>query len=318
MRCTIKNGSALRNKGPAFYAFVLSLFYVLVAAAYIVFSTRIAEVLARDAHQLQEIETIKGIVFVLVTGGSLFGIGYIWEKRSQRQNMLLVQSERRAVAGLCSASIAHDLNNFLQVFRSVSDLCKQKEEKDEELYRIFELLDDSAARLSKLAGSLVHASQKVNVHESEAVDLPDQIADIMKLLRQHPEVRQCRLSIGEVPRVLLPLNLSLFELAMMNLIVNAAQAAGAGGQVEVVSRLEGNRVRVEVHDDGAGLAASTLDDIFEPGYTTKSSGNGLGMLSVRAFAVSCGGDVTVHLSHLGGAAFRISIPLNEVSKQAAA
>ncbi len=63
-----------------------------------------------------------------------------------------------------------------------------------------------------------------------------------------------------------------------------------------------------VHDDGPGVPADQVDSIFDPCFTTKPDGTGIGLVAVRAFAASCGGAVSVGQSPLGGALFQIRIP----------
>ncbi|MBN2559989.1 MAG: histidine kinase, partial [Phycisphaerae bacterium] len=73
-----------------------------------------------------------------------------------------------------------------------------------------------------------------------------------------------------------------------------------------------------VHDSGLGVAPELRQAVFEPFYSTKPAGNGLGLLSVRAGAIAHGGTVEVTESELGGACFTVSIPTEETSAQEAA
>jgi signal transduction histidine kinase len=136
------------------------------------------------------------------------------------------------------------------------------------------------------------------------------IGQIVELARRHPDVRFCALRMGDTAPGVLPLHKELFEQAVLNLIVNAAQAAGSRGQIELAVVRTAQALVLEVHDNGPGISDEKADAIFEAGFTTKSAGSGLGLLSVQAFAASCRGRISVARSPLGGAVFRLALPLD--------
>lgn len=95
---------------------------------------------------------------------------------------------------------------------------------------------------------------------------------------------------------------------LTNLLQNAAEAAGPGGSVRVVTRPEAGRAIIEVHDSGPGLSADAAATLFEPTITFKERGMGLGLSIAKRDAVVSGGDVTLITGELGGAAFGVSLP----------
>ena len=95
---------------------------------------------------------------------------------------------------------------------------------------------------------------------------------------------------------------------LTNLLQNAAEAAGPGGAVLVLTRGEGERVAIDVHDSGPGLGEAVLATLFEPTITFKKHGMGLGLSIAKKNALLSGGDVTVIPGELGGAAFRVTLP----------
>ena len=76
----------------------------------------------------------------------------------------------------------------------------------------------------------------------------------------------------------------------------------------IVSRGEGSRVTVDVHDSGPGISSESAATLFEPTITFKKHGMGLGLSIVKRNALLCGGDVTLVIGELGGAAFRLTLP----------
>jgi two-component system, NtrC family, nitrogen regulation sensor histidine kinase NtrY len=95
---------------------------------------------------------------------------------------------------------------------------------------------------------------------------------------------------------------------LTNLLENAAQAAGAGGVVQLITRREGPQVRIDVLDSGPGLSAEARASLFEPTISFKKGGMGIGLSIARKNALSCGGDIVAVPSPLGGAGFRVLLP----------
>ena len=93
-----------------------------------------------------------------------------------------------------------------------------------------------------------------------------------------------------------------------NLLQNAAEAAGHGGMVRVITKAETGRTLVEVHDSGPGLSPEASRTLFEPTITFKANGMGLGLSIAKRDALASGGDLTLISGQLSGAAFRVSLP----------
>jgi two-component system nitrogen regulation sensor histidine kinase NtrY len=96
---------------------------------------------------------------------------------------------------------------------------------------------------------------------------------------------------------------------LTNLMENAAEAAGPSGQVLSVTAAVDGHVFVEIHDSGPGLSKETSESLFEPTITFKKRGMGLGLSIARKSALLNGGDIVVVESELGGAGFRVVLPL---------
>jgi len=95
---------------------------------------------------------------------------------------------------------------------------------------------------------------------------------------------------------------------LTNLLENAAEAAGPGGEILVQSHVDSTVVRIEVHDSGPGLNAEARRTLFEPTITFKERGMGLGLSIARKDALLCGGDLMLIDGKLGGAAFLLTLP----------
>ena len=98
---------------------------------------------------------------------------------------------------------------------------------------------------------------------------------------------------------------------LTNLLENAAEAAGDGGAVLVVTGRSGTDAVVEVHDSGPGVSAEARSRLFEPSISFKKHGMGLGLAISRKNALLAGGDLLLVEGRLGGAGFRLVIPSAE-------
>ncbi len=110
-------------------------------------------------------------------------------------------------------------------------------------------------------------------------------------------------------------SLDLVKGILTNLLENAAEAAGADGVVLTLTRTDGDRAIVEVHDSGPGLNAEARRTLFEPTITFKKQGMGLGLSIARKNAILAGGDLALVDGQLGGAAFRVVLPLNRDTRE---
>lgn len=307
--------SPLPELSPIHSAAVSALIYVVFATLYILLSGRIAAALAGSLENLQRIEAAKGLVFVAVTGLFFFFISLGWWRRTRKQRELLARSERRAFASMYSAALAHDLNNLLMCLSGVVSGIRPLEGEDAQLAVMRESVEASLNRLTPLAKRIASSARLSREDEFTELELAGFLEKTVEMARKHPDVRLCHLSLGEVSKTVLNLNGDLFEQALMNLIINAAQAGGQRSRIEIQVRSGEEQTILEVHDDGPGVPRELADRIFDTGYTSKKHGNGLGLLSVQAFASSCQGKISVGRSSLGGALFRIQIPNRKTSLQ---
>jgi len=97
---------------------------------------------------------------------------------------------------------------------------------------------------------------------------------------------------------------------LVNLLENAAEAAGDGGQVLARVRPMADRIAIEVHDSGPGLSDLARKSLFQPTISFKKRGMGLGLSIARKSALLTGGDILLISGELGGAGFRVLLPTN--------
>ncbi len=296
------------------YAFWLALLYLLVAGAWIMGSSEVATWFAHDVVLLRRIEEIKGLAFVIVTAGALFvGARVLFARIEQaaeelvRRERALVSNERRAFAGLMAASVAHDVNNVLMVVLSDVDELRDPQTK-ERAASAHARLQTSLQHLVDLNRRLVLTVRHNTNARMEPLELTAATRETVEFDRKHQALRNTTLTLDLGPPVTLLAQPVLVSQLVTNLVVNAGEATGGKGQVEVRLAATLSEVTLEVHDSGPGVPPERRATLFEALATTKTDGNGMGLFSVRACARALGGDVAVLDSPLGGACFRVTLP----------
>ena len=146
--------------------------------------------------------------------------------------------------------------------------------------------------------------------ELEPVDVPLVVTNVCDLLR--PEASRHQVEIIATVEPGLPLitadSVRLTQV-LMNVIINGIQATSGGGRVTVSASQTGEYLAMRVQDTGPGIPSNELGEIFDPYFTTKPEGNGLGLWIAQQIAVAHGGDLHAENAPDGGAVFVLTLPL---------
>jgi signal transduction histidine kinase len=299
---------------PTRYATGLTFFYLLIAGGYILISGRIAAGLARNVAELERIEHLKGTAFVFVTGALLWLTSWLLfarlkrseeEHQAERRALMLVQS--KVYAAELAATVAHDFNNVLLVLRAGVDELAGDDPATDPASTLAEMRRalDSARDLTRRMARAARGSREIRLHPASLGEL---VSDTIGLMRRLPRMlgRRIELQVSSAARSLL--DPVLVEQIVVNLLLNAADAAGDAGTVRVEVGEEDDVVRLSIHDDGHGLTDKELKELLLPFNSTKPDGLGLGLLSVRASVEASRGQLVIDRSPLGGAHFEVRWP----------
>lgn len=289
--------------------------YVTLAGLWIVASGRMAASLSSSAEELERLEQYKGIGFVLFTGTALFFLAWAALRRQQqdseeaaRAREALLKSERNAMAGLFVSSIAHDASNLAMVIDATHELLRLDPAITGE-NRL--ALTDAEAAMGKLISLFRDLKQMGAARDASTrveTDLVALTTRTIALLRGHSAIKRCRITLDAPPSLSAHVFPVLIDQVLINLLLNAADATGGQGRLEVRLKSSEHEVRLEVHDDGKGVPPEVQAHLFTPFNTTKPHGTGLGLVSVRECARAHDGRVEYAASPLGGAAFSVVLP----------
>lgn len=231
----------------------------------------------------------------------------------------LAEAQRFDALGQLTGGVAHDFNNLLMIISGSLHILRRGGD-EARLQRAMSAIDTATRRGAALTNQLLTFARRQSVNP-EAIDLAERIQAIQEVL--HAGVGSAvRLAFDIAPGVWpVRTDVSEFETALLNLVINARDAMPEGGTVTISARnsmqnepqLSGAFVAIAVADTGVGIPPDVLDKIFEPFFTTKAigKGTGLGLSQVHGFAHQAGGTVRV-ASELGkGTIFTIFLPRGE-------
>jgi signal transduction histidine kinase len=233
----------------------------------------------------------------------------------QRIHQRALQQEKLSSLGLLASGVAHEINNPMSfVTSNVNALLRElrtlpalpeplKEYVDEVLPETL----DGIRRVNAIVGDLRRFARG----DPEAYTDYDLNTEVQAALRiTHSQLRHCyvELALGEVGTM--TGRPQLFVQALVNLLVNAAQATSAGGRVSIVTLGQDEAVRVEVRDTGVGMTEETRRQLFQPFFTTKPPGEGMGMglAVVHGIVTSHGGHIEVASEPGRGSCFTLHLP----------
>ncbi|WP_316365632.1 sensor histidine kinase [Candidatus Thiodiazotropha sp. CDECU1] len=234
------------------------------------------------------------------------------EKTLRETQGELIQTAKLAVLGQMSASISHELNNPLAAIRSYADNARKflsinKHEKaDDNLQRIAQLTD----RMSRISSQLKFFSRKSS-GQLESVNIAPIIQTAIEISR--PQIKQLAISIDTEnvdSSIIAHVDIIQLEQVLINLINNAIYAIGthSPGTITITTEQDTGQIMIHVDDTGPGIDEQKLEMIFEPFYTTRESGLGLGLSISARIIDSMNGGLAVNNLKPSGARFTITLP----------
>ena len=298
----------------------IELVYVLLAAGiWLVSFTLLVYVAHRISWPIQQLTTglgklAAGDLNARVPGRRKDEIGRAIQAFNDMAERLRETTERlvtlRQLASwqALARKTAHEVKNSLTPIRlTVEEMVARSSGTDRAfLEQAAQIVVDEIETLERRvrAFSQFAAEPPVSPHP---LDINGLLQERMAFLKTaHPEVAyDCRLADG-TPNAMV--DQDLLKGILTNLLENAAEAAGEGGQILGATYAENGQVAIEVHDSGPGLSSQARASLFQPTISFKKRGMGLGLSIARKSALLSGGDIIAVKGELGGAGFRVLLP----------
>ena len=271
------------------------------------------------------------VIIILVGGLCILTMAFVLSRRvvkriaraDQEKNMMdeqIIETGKLASLGEMAAGIAHEINNPVAIMVEeagwIEDLLEeeefQKSKNLEEFRRALGQINTQGKRCKEITYKLLSFARKTDSRVQE-VQINKLLEEIVTLLAQRAKYTNVVVNT-QFQWGLPPIRVSQSELqqVFLNLMNNSLDAMEKqGGTIDIVSRLQGEAIVVEVTDSGPGIPSANLSRIFDPFFTTKpvGKGTGLGLSICYGIIKKLGGDIEVESQVGEGTTFRVRIPL---------
>ena len=222
----------------------------------------------------------------------------------------LRQADRLSAVGQLAASLAHEIRNPLGSIEGAIDIVERT--ADEERRREFlGIIKKETRRLNGLLTNLLNFARPrtPQIREAQVDTMVRTVADLTSHNAQQQGI-QIRLDIApDLPPV--ECDSEQIVQVLLNLTLNALQASPAGSQISISVERSRNMILMRVSDEGSGIAEVELDKIFDPFYTTKEGGTGLGLAVSYQILVQHGGGITAERNPGKGMTFILTLPIRQ-------
>lgn len=225
----------------------------------------------------------------------------------------LHQTERAAVIGRMTQAIAHDIRNPLNVLKLTlghlgAKFTPQTESTANQFSALVATMKEEVGRLESLVTDLLDYTRPAPV--SRAVfDVRDLLKESLSGVRAQAEEQNVELYVEQEDTPTLVLgDARRIKSSISNIVVNAVQAMPGGGTLSALLRRQAGLVEVRISDTGKGISNEHLDKIFEPYFSTKQTGFGLGLAVAKKVAEEHGGSITVESRDGEGTTFTLVLP----------
>lgn len=228
----------------------------------------------------------------------------------------LVRSERLASVGRLAAGLAHEIGNPIAALIGLQDLVLAGGLSLEEERDFLSRMRRETERIHRILRDLLQfarpAAQPLATEDApEPGDVETALSDTAALVAPQRALKDVKLTLEiepVLPRVALG-NEQLMQV-ILNLVLNAADAVGAGGEINVRALRHGDSVRITIADDGPGVDPRVQAQLFEPFVTTKEvgKGTGLGLAVCRGLIEAAGGTISLDAEYRRGARFVVELP----------
>ena len=241
-------------------------------------------------------------------GSAMRAFNNMAEELKQSQERLVYVTRLESWQAL-ARKMAHEVKNSLTPIRlTMEEIAARQSGSGGEFYeQATQIVVDEVVSLERRVRAFSEFSAEPPV-SPKAIDINSLLEERIAFLRTaHPEVVYSTRLAADRPRVFA--DEDLVKGVLTNLLENAAQAVSEGGMVLGVTISAGDKVTVEVHDSGPGVSVQARSSLFQPSISFKRGGMGLGLSIARKSALLAGGDILLVPGELGGAAFRVLLPV---------
>ena len=226
----------------------------------------------------------------------------------------LRKAERLSAIGELGAVLAHEIRNPLASIKGTAEILKDDLRPGDRKYEFLEILVKESERLNRVVEDFLRMARPQPVIMGNC-DLMAELNNVITLVSAEARKREVRLELKPAALPVIEGDPEKLRQAFLNIILNGLQATPPDGSVTITVSLEEAKasgpgsIELSFSDTGPGIEADKMERIFEPFYTSKEGGTGLGMAITRKIIEGHGGRIEVMSEPGAGADFRIHLPV---------
>ena len=225
----------------------------------------------------------------------------------------VIQAERLATAGKMSASFAHEIRNPLSSMRMLAQMLMQKPDMSQERHQqSLRYILEEIEQIDTIVKGLMDFARPatLDLKQQPLAPVLHSVLDLMEANLAHHKI-QLELNVSpETPEI--QFDSDKLKQAFMNVVLNAMEAMPEGGvlKVSTIADADDDRVGIKVVDNGVGISADDLAHLFEPFFTKKTRGTGLGLANVKRILEEHSGSVAIESTLGEGTEVTLWLPLS--------
>ncbi len=215
---------------------------------------------------------------------------------------------RLAATGELSATLAHEIKNPLNAISVASAYIKENY-KGRLIREFINIIQSEASRINKLTTSLLNFAKPVKPEPGQA-DINKLVKEVATLMKEELKERNVDIELltaNDIP--LFNFDYNQIKQVVLNLVINSFDAIEGEGRIKIQIRSSNGNVLLSVEDNGKGISAEDMQDIFNPFFTTKTRGTGLGLAVSKKIAKEHGGDLLIESIPSQGSKFTLLLPV---------
>lgn len=255
------------------------------------------------------------IAFYLAIGG-LAGILIDRERSSQRKKdeaeRKLQRAERLSLMGQMTASIAHEIKNPLGSIKGAAQILKDDNLSSDEKHEFADIIEKETDRLNHVVTDFLSYARPTPTNLTE-IDISEILYSAHKQLRFQAGKQNIEINVEQKSLPVIKADPDKLRQVILNIMLNAFQAMPEGGRISVSCRLledKPQRIEIEMADSGHGIPAADISKIFDPFFSTKSRGSGLGLATTQAIIKEHKGQIRAESKEGKGTKFIITLPVS--------
>lgn len=272
---------------------------------------------------------LTSFVFVIITGVGLLIIGgvYSWNRilsqevaskteALQQSHERLLRSERFAAVGKAAAYVSHEIKNPLMIIGGFAKQLQRQPEIPPNAKEKLQIIVEEVRRLENFLNELRDFTRPAVPCKKEA-DLNALVREVVNMMQDAAAASGVKINLEldeSLPTAVFDPN--QIKQVLINLIKNAIEAMESGGQITITTGSDGEQLRLAVSDTGKGIPPEILPQIFNPFFTTKKSGTGLGLAVINKIVEDHQGSISVESREEQGTTFIVVLPCRTSSTHA--